>query len=176
MYLQLRDITGLKYIGDNTLYGKSIEIKHLKTLTIIECHELISIDLKCDILENLELRNNKSLEIINVYSLNLKNIYVFNNPNVNFENIGIYIIKGINVLICKSSCRGDFMKVYSEDYETYVSYVLKFLMLKFFESGDSRYWIMLTLKKMKEVEESLFTYGGITNIKGVSTIFKNFSA
>lgn len=175
LYLQLRDISGLKYIGENTLYGKSIEIKHLKTLSIIDCSDLVSIDLKCDILENLELRNNRSLETINVFSLNLRNIYLFNNPNVNFENIGVYIIKGINVLICKSSCHGDLMKVYAQDYETYVSYVMRYMMVKFFENSDSRYFIMLTLLKMREVDENLFTMGGITNFKGISTIFKNFS-
>lgn len=68
------------------------------------------------------------------------------------------------------------MKVYADDYETYVSYVLRFMMVKFFESPDSRYWIMLTLLKMREVDENLFTIGGITNLKGISTIFKNFSA
>lgn len=67
------------------------------------------------------------------------------------------------------------MKVYAEDYETYVSYVMRFLMVKFFESSDSRYVILLTLLKMKEVDESLFTIGGIGSFKAFSTVFKNFS-
>lgn len=80
------------------------------------------------------------------------------------------------MLVCKSSCHGDLMKIYADDYETYVSYVMRFLMVKFFESSDSRYAILLTLLKMKEVDENLFAMGGIGSIKGFSTVFKNFSA
>lgn len=79
IYLQLKDIQGVKYIGGNTLSGSPVEIKHLKILSIIDCNQLLSIDLKCDILECLELRNNENLKSIFIFSLNLKNIYISNN-------------------------------------------------------------------------------------------------
>lgn len=58
LYLQLKDIQTITIIGGNTPSAPALEIKHLKILSIIDCNQLISIDLKCDILECLELRNN----------------------------------------------------------------------------------------------------------------------
>lgn len=52
---------------------------------------------------------------------------------------------------------------------------MRYLIIKFFESSESRYAILLALHKLKEVEESLLAMSGISNIKGVSSIFKNFS-
>ena len=80
----------------------------------------------------MELRNNEQLQTVYIHSLDLKNIYIYNNPNIALENIGIYIIKGINVLLCRSSCRGGFSKLYSSNYDTYVNNILKKLLISFF--------------------------------------------
>ena len=53
LYRTLRGIKGFKRIGENTLFGNAVEIKHLKVLTISECSDLINIDVKCDILESI---------------------------------------------------------------------------------------------------------------------------
>lgn len=53
MFLKLKDIRGLKYIGQNIISGHPLEIRHLKTLSIMDCNQLLSIDVKCDILECL---------------------------------------------------------------------------------------------------------------------------
>ena len=83
VYLQLKGISGLKTIGENTLFGNSMEIKHLKVLSIAECPDLVSVDLKCDILESIELKDNPLLENLFVYSNFLKNIYCSHNPSMN---------------------------------------------------------------------------------------------
>jgi hypothetical protein len=67
------------------------------------------------------------------------------------------------------------MKVYNEDYDTYVNYVMRYLMVKFFEESDCRYNIMLTLLKMKEVDEKIFAMAGLGNLRGMNTLFNKFT-
>ena len=172
--LTLKDIVGLKYIGENVLFGNPIEIMHLKTLTIMGCNELVSVDIKCDIMESVALRNNLLLENIYIYSMHLKNIYVYNNPNMNLENLGLYISKGISVLVCKSSCHGSISKVIKDRYDICVEKVMKFLIEQFYVQ-EARTIILLTMSKMKEVDDNLFRAVGISSLKPISSLFSKYT-
>ena len=106
--------------------------------------------------------------------MNLKNIDIYNNPNLNMENIGLYIIKGINVLLCKNSCHRDATKMYSETYDEYVSKLMKYFLNRFY-NPESRYTILLTMSKMKEVDDSLLKMVGINSLKPLSNMFNKFT-
>lgn len=86
----------------------------------------------------------------------------------------MYIIKGINVLLCKNSCHGDIMKLYSENYDEYVSKLMKYLLHRFY-TPESRYNILLTMSKMKEVDDNLFAIVGITSLKPIASMFNKLT-
>jgi hypothetical protein len=82
-----------------------------------------------------------------LHSLYLKNIYVYNNPSIALENIGMYILKGINVLMCRSSCMGIDTKFCFMSYKRYMSSVLRNLLPRF-SNPLSREVMVLTLSRM----------------------------
>lgn len=112
--------------------------------------------MKCDILENVQLYNNRSLKNIYFSSVisSLKNIHCTKNPQLNLENLAIYVLKGINVCVCKVSCHGDFMKLYDKDYQLYLAKVVKYLYHRFEDQGVKAN-IVLTLGKLNEIDQNM---------------------
>ena len=74
------------------------------------------------------VRDNQSLEIIFVNSTSLKNIDCTGSNKIKLENIGVYILKGINVLLTDIACDGYLKKLRDVSYSTFVMNILKFLL------------------------------------------------
>ncbi len=95
------------------------------------CSELTLIDLRADQLEHVTCRKNRALSEIYIYSQKLKNLDCSECTKLRLENIGIYILKKINVLICQNSCDGDVKKLEDKNYSTFLTRILRYLFNRF---------------------------------------------
>lgn len=100
----IRNVTAMEKIGDYT--SDIYDFKNLKYLSIVECRDLMNISLKCEQLERVTLRKNASLTEIYVFSKKLKDIDCNDSPKLRLENIGVYILKKVNVLLSPNCCEG----------------------------------------------------------------------
>lgn len=63
------------------------------------------------------------------------------------------------------------MKIYQDTYDKYILNLLKFLLSRFFDL-EARYFMILTLSKIKEIDDNLFKMAGIATFKGLSMFSK----
>ena len=110
--LYLKKVSSLEQIGELFISKiNMLQIKNLKRLTITSCPDLKIIDIKCDQLENVMLRNNVNLTNIYINSPILQNMDCSQCSKLRLQNIGIYIFMKRNVLLCNNSCDGDVKKL-----------------------------------------------------------------
>lgn len=60
-------------------------------------------------------------------------------PKLRLENIGIYILKRVNVLICNYSCEGDVERLESKNYSVFLARILRYLFNRFEESNTYKF-------------------------------------
>jgi hypothetical protein len=94
----------MQKIGDSV--SDTYDFKNLKYLSIVGCRDLLNVNIKCEQLEQVTLRRNPSLTEIYVFSKKLKDMDCYECPKLRLENIGIYILKKVNVLLSPNCCDG----------------------------------------------------------------------
>lgn len=86
------------------------------------------------------------------------------------ENIGIYILKRINLLICQHSCDGDVKRLEDSNYSTFLTRILRYLFNRFEESNTYKLELIITLVKLDLVDGVLFGFKGSLSSKSYLTV------
>jgi len=139
--------------------GGMLEIKNIKRLSITECPQLSTIDIKCDQLENAILRNNCNLTHIYINSKKLMNLDCSQCSKLRLENIGIYIFMKCNVLLCSNSCDGDVKRLEDKNYSIFLTRILRYLFNRFHSENLYKLDLALTLNKLELIDEKYYMFG-----------------
>ena len=130
--LVVKNVSNIERVGELFInIAGGLQIKNLKYLSITNCPNLTIIDIKCEQLENATLRNNYSLTHIYINSHKLVNMDCSKCNKLRLENIGIYIFRDINVLLCQNSCDGDVKKLENPNFNVFLTRILRFLINRF---------------------------------------------